>query len=124
MSKLDEQGYTHYKGEEIHKEKTEYILEEDLKKYLLLNYNITVNEANFIIKELKSYEKYPLYEANKKICKLISDGFDFKRENPNDKDIHINFINYKEDEIDNNIFKVVNQLEYEENHLRIPDGVI
>lgn len=124
MDLLKKNGYLHLKGEEIHKEKTDFILEEDLKKYLILNYNITVSEANTIIKELKRYEKYPLYEANKKICKLISDGFDFKRENPNDKDIHINLINYKDNEIDNNIFKVVNQLEFEENHIRIPDGVI
>lgn len=121
---ISEKGYTHYVGEEIHKEKTDFILDEDLKKFLLSNYDISTNEANIIIKELKTYEKLPIYEANKKIIFLISNGFDFKRENPMDKDIHINFILYDEKKINNNIFKVINQLEFEENHLRIPDGVI
>ena len=44
--------------------------------------------------------------------------------NPSDKDLHIYLINYDKDKIDNNTFKVINQIEYVENHLRIPDGVI
>ena len=124
MDLLSQKGYEHFLGDQIHKEKSDYILEEDLKKYLLTNYPISINEANSIIKDIKSYEKYPLYDANKKFCYLLSNGFDFKRENPNDKDIHINLINYNNSELDKNIFKVINQLEFEENHLRIPDGVI
>lgn len=124
MDLLTANGYNHFVGDELHKEKNEFILEEDLKKFLLLNYNISMNEANYIIKDIKSLEKYPIYEANKKFIKILSDGFDFKRENPNDKDIHINLINYSKNEIDKNNFKVVNQLEFEENHLRIPDGIV
>ena len=121
---IKDEGYIYFRGDDIHKEKNEFVLTEDLKKFLLTNYDISTNEANMIVKELLSYEKYPIYDANKKFHKLISDGFDFKRENPDDKDIHINLINYNSSEIDKNIFKVINQLEYEENHLRIPDCVI
>lgn len=124
MNLIEEKGYQHYIGDEIHKEKESFLLEEDLKKYLLNNYDISINEANQIIKDIKAIEKLPLYEANKKFSKLLSDGFDFKRENPNDKDLHIYLINYNKDKIDNNSFKVINQIEYLENHLRIPDGVI
>ena len=124
MDLLSGKGFEHFTGDQIHKIKEDFLLEEDLKKYLLNNYDITVNEANSIIKDLKTIEKLPLYEANKKISNLISNGFDFKRENPNDKDLHIYLINYNDDELEKNIFKVVNQLEFVENHLRIPDGVI
>ncbi len=124
MDLLVENEYAHYVGDEIHKEKTDFILEEDFKKFLILNYDISMNEANYIFKDIKSLEKFPIYEANKKFMKILSDGFDFKRENPNDKDIHINLINYNPEELDKNIFKVINQLEFEENHLRIPDGLI
>ncbi len=124
MNLLKDKGYNHFTGDQIHKEKESFLLEEDFKKYLLNNYEITMNEANQILMELKSIEKLPLYEANKKIMNLISNGFDFKRENPNDKDIHIYLINYNSDEIEKNIFKVINQLEFIENHLRIPDGII
>lgn len=124
MNLLEEKGYQHYIGDEIHKEKESFLLEEDLKKFLLNNYDISINEANQIIKDIKTIEKLPLYEANKKFSKLLSDGFDFKRENPSDKDLHIYLINYDKDKIDNNTFKVINQIEYVENHLRIPDGVI
>jgi len=124
MSLLQEKGYEHFTGNQIHKEKESFLLDEDLKKYLLNNYDISVSETNQIVKDLKSLEKLPLYEANKKISSLISNGFDFKRENPNEKDLHIYLINYNDNEIDKNIFKVINQLEFVENHLRIPDGVI
>ena len=124
MKLLENKGFTHYLGDEIHKEKESFLLEEDLKKFLLNNYDITISETNTIIKDLKTIEKLPLYEANKKICELISNGFDFKRENPDDKDLHIYLINYNQNEIDKNIFKVINQLEFVENHLRIPDGLI
>lgn len=124
MDLMEKQGYQHFLGNDIHKAKESFILEDDLKKYLLNNYDISVNEANIIVKELTSYEKLPIYEANKKICSLIANGFDFKRENPNDKDIHINLINYNSEEIHKNYFKIINQLEFIENHLRIPDGIV
>ena len=124
MTLLKSKGFNHFTGDQIHKEKESFLLEEDLKKFLLNNYDISVNESNQIIKDIKSIEKLPLYEANKKICGLISNGFDFKRENPDDKDIHIYLINYNKDELYKNSFKVINQLEFIENHLRIPDGII
>ncbi len=124
MNLLEEKGFEHLLGNQVHKEKENFLLDEDLKKYLLNNYDISVNEANMIIKDLKAIEKLPLYDANKKICDLISNGFDFKREKPNDKDLHIYLINYAPKEIEKNIFKVINQLEFVENHLRIPDGII
>ena len=124
MNLIEAKGFEHFTGDQIHKEKESFLLEEDLKKYLLNNYDISINEANMIVKELKALEKLPLYDANKKMCNLISNGFDFKRENPNDKDLHIYLINYSNNSIEKNIFKVINQLEFIENHLRIPDGVI
>lgn len=122
MSLLNENGFQHINGEEVHKEKDGFVLEEDLKKYLLLNYDISINEANMIIKDVKSIEKYSIYEGNKKFIKLLQDGFNFKRENPNDKDLHISLINY--DYLEKNTYKVINQLEFYENHTRIPDGII
>ena len=124
MNLLEEKGYEHYTGDQIHKEKDKFLLEEDFKKFLLNNYDITINEANQILKDFKALEKLPIYEANKKINDIIANGFDFKREDPNAKDIHIYLINYNEANQDKNIFKIINQLEFVENHLRIPDGVI
>jgi len=117
------EGYEHIVGGEIHKEKEEILLLDDLKNYLSNNYAISENEILNIIADLKAFMKLPLYEANKKISKMISDGYILKRENIEDKDLLINFIDY--DNIDNNIFKIINQLEIKGiENTRIPDGIV
>ena len=65
-----------------------------------------------------------IYEANKTVFKLISDGFIFNREDRTQKDLYIELIDFATPE--NNIFKAVNQFEIEgvNNQLRIPDGIV
>lgn len=117
------EGYEHIIGSDIHKEKEEILLLDDLKYYLSNNYAISENEISNIIADLKALVKLPLYEANKKICKIISDGYILKREKFEDKDLLINFIDYNNTE--NNIFKIINQLEIKGNeNTRIPDGIV
>lgn len=52
-------------------------------EYLMNRYqneNLTRNEASQIILQLKSYSSTDLYESNKAIMKMVSDGFILKRE--------------------------------------------
>ncbi|MCD6432843.1 MAG: type I restriction endonuclease subunit R, partial [Sulfurimonas sp.] len=49
-------------------------------------------------------------------------GFIFKREDATAKDIHVEFINYES--VDENIFRMVNQLEIVGYEKRIPDGIV
>src|SRR5690606_17537712 len=79
-------------------------------------------ELESITNELAFQSTSNLYESNKYICKLLADGFIFKRNNPQKKDLHIRYINC--DSVDNNTFKIVNQLEIQGSELRIPDLIL
>ncbi|MFT5906459.1 MAG: type I restriction enzyme R subunit, partial [Cryomorphaceae bacterium] len=113
---------------------------------------ITENEIESVLLKLESYSSADLYGSNKAIMKLVSDGFLLKREDHTQKDIYVQLIDYqslsqhrlpKEGEVetvtvqepetpygagaghaDNNIFKLVNQLEIEGTEKRIPDGIL
>lgn len=118
----------HCKGETIHKEMSDVLLRDDLREFLLNQYSndgITNNEIDTIIRQLELYPSSALYESNKAIMKLISDGFIFKREDRTQKDLFIQLIDYDRiDDGDKNIYKIVNQLEIQGFEKRIPDGIL
>ena len=122
---LEAEQIPHFNGESIHKEMSEVLLRDDLKQFLLNQYykdDITQNEIESIIRKLELYPESALYDSNKAIMKLVSDGFPLKREDRNKKDLFVHFIDYQN--IDNNDFKFVNQLEILGYEKRIPDGII
>ncbi|WP_323587483.1 type I restriction endonuclease subunit R [Aliarcobacter butzleri] len=122
---LGNQGITYQFGKEIVRNESEVLLQDDLKEYLKNRYkteNITDSEITGIVRKLQNYPASDLYDSNKSIMKLISDGFILKREKADDKDIYIEFINY--DDVNSNNFKIVNQLEIMGYEKRIPDGIL
>ena len=144
-----EEQYTYVLGSNIQRDETDVLLRDDLKTYLQNKYsgeNISENEINSIIRQLEQYPASALYESNKKIIKLISDGFVLKREDRSKKDLFIQLIDYSElgefitpkkeflstiiaepetkYRTNKNIFKIVNQLEIVGTHKRIPDAII
>src|SRR5664280_2286190 len=144
---LGNESYPHFHGDSITRAVDEVLIEADLLHYLLTKYEcnqLTVTEAKSIVLQLKTLPSSDLYESNKKILRWLSDGFILKREDRNQKDIHIELIDYNgldsqlsspnldtivaEPEAkyahDYNIYKFVNQLEIVGNEKRIPDGII
>ncbi|MCT7546676.1 HsdR family type I site-specific deoxyribonuclease [Aliarcobacter cryaerophilus] len=122
---LENQGITYIFGKDIQRNQSEVLLEDDLKEYLKNRYkneNIRESEIAGIVRKLQNYPASDLYDSNKAIMKLISDGFILKREKADDKDIYIEFINY--DDVNSNNFKIVNQLEIMGYEKRIPDGIL
>ncbi len=122
---LEDERYTYVSGKTILRDESEVLIKDDLKDFLLNNYSldgITVNEVNSIIRNLETYPSSDLYESNKAIAKLISDGFLLKREDRSKKDLYIQLLDYHNTQ--NNIYKIVNQLEIVGYHKRIPDGII
>ena len=103
-------------------------------------------EIESVIKQLEAYSAADLYESNKAIMKLVSDGFLLKREDHTQKDLYIQLIDYSglvafreptPDQVPsivaedaatygsgNNLFKIVNQLEITGHEKRIPDGIL
>ena len=126
MELFKEQGYIYLNGSQIHRERTEVLLIDDLKQYLYNRYaadGITPSEVDGIALMLRNISG-TLYEANKAVYKLLCDGFILNREDRTQKDLYIELIDF--DNAENNIFKVVNQFEigYGNNERRIPDGIV
>ncbi len=126
MELFRDQNYTYLNGEQIHRERTEVLLVEDIKQFLYNRYakdDITTSEIDGIILTLRNVSG-TIYEANKAIYKMLCDGFILNREDRTQKDLYIELIDF--DTPENNIFKVVNQFEIEgiNNQLRIPDGIV
>ncbi|MEG0547114.1 MAG: type I restriction endonuclease subunit R [Oscillospiraceae bacterium] len=126
MELFRDQDYTYLNGEQIHRERTEVLLVEDIKQFLYNRYSkdgITTSEIDGIILMLRNVSG-TIYEANKAIYKMLCDGFILNREDRTQKDLYIALIDF--DTPENNIFKVVNQFEIEgiNNQLRIPDGIV
>lgn len=126
MQLFQDEGYIYVQGDQLHRERSEVLLVEDIKKYLLNKYSkegITATEIENIILKLRSISG-TLYEADKAVYKLLSDGFILNREDRTQKDLFINLIDF--DEPDYNILKIVNQFEIQgvNNQIRIPDAIV
>lgn len=126
MELFQDENYTYINGEQIHRERTEVLLKDDLRSFLMDKYKslgITNSEIDSIILKLCNVSG-TIYEANKSIFKMICDGFIFTREDRTQKDLFIELIDFKEPS--NNIFKIVNQFEIEgvSGQVRIPDGIV
>lgn len=126
MELFQDEGYLYLNGEQIHRERSEVLLTDDLRQYLLNRYaedGLTTTEVDGILLRLKSISG-TIYEANKAFCKLLCDGFILNREDRSQKDLYIQLVDY--DHPENNVFKIVNQFEIEGvgSQLRIPDGIV
>jgi len=126
MELLQDENYIHLTGEQIHRERTEVLLIDDLRDFLMSKYakeDITKSEVESIILSLRNISG-TIYEANKTALKMICDGFIFNREDRSKKDIYIELIDFNDSK--NNNFKVVNQFEIEGvgSQRRIPDSIV
>lgn len=122
---LGEHGYPHVHGGTIERSPDEVLIEDDFRGFLKASYaadKITDEEITGIIRRLKTFPASDLYDTNKKIMKMVQDGFTLKREDRNLKDLHIHLLDYID--TSNNIFKIVNQLEITGYEKRIPDGIV
>ncbi|HBY21578.1 MAG: type I restriction endonuclease [Clostridiales bacterium GWE2_32_10] len=122
---FQDEDYPHKNGMYIHKEISDVLLRDDIKAFLLNRYaadDITVKEIESIIRQMEVLPSSALYDSNKTIIKMISDGFVFKREDRSKKDLFIQLLDFEI--IKNNLFKIVNQLEIQGYEKRIPDGIV
>ena len=124
------EGYTQQTGSDIHREKSDVLLEDLLRTFLRHRYAadfLSESEIASIIAHLRNISGSD-YEANKATLDLIVNGFTFRREEKNadgsaKKDLFIQLIDFAEPE--RNFFEIVNQVEIQgREQLRIPDGIV
>ena len=80
---LGVEGYPHVLGEAIERQPQEVLIKADIRTFLAKQYaadHITPQEIEAVIKQLEAYSAADLYESNKAIMKLVSDGFLLMRE--------------------------------------------
>jgi type I restriction enzyme R subunit len=103
----------------------EVLIKEDFIAFLKKKYaseKLTDDKVESIIRKLESFPASDIYDSNKVIMKIISDGFALKREDRSKKDCWIYLIDFEKPT--ENDFKIVNQLEIFGFEKRIPDGIL
>ena len=94
MELFKDEGYTYVSGDQIHRERTEVLLTDDLKQYLYNRYakdGITPSEVDSVILMLRNISG-TIYEANKAVFKLLCDGFILNREDRTQKTSILNLL--------------------------------
>lgn len=122
---FEKSNFKRVNGENLKKNDEEFILFKDLRDYLKKKYrNLKITEKEILTTfiKLKSFDKNDIYNSSKKFYNLLIDGFSIKRENKDKKDIYINLIDFKN--INENNFKIINQIRFNDYHLRKPDAVV
>jgi type I restriction enzyme R subunit len=122
---LAAEGYPHTLGEALDRNLDDVLIKSDLRHFLATRYKadlITEYEIESIIHKLEYLPASDLYDTNKAIMKLVADGFTLKREDYTQKDLYIQLIDYEA--LNNNRFRIVNQMEIQGFELRIPDGIL
>ncbi len=146
---LGERGYPHSAGAALTRQPSEVLLKDDLASYLAVRYKsdgITDGEIAAVISKLDKLSSADLYGSNRAIHKMVADGFLLKREDPNQKDLYIQLLDYSDlpeqrqpsaDELQTviaddsgsfraakNRYRLVNQMEIEGRGKRIPDAIL
>ncbi len=144
---LEQEGYPHTLGAELIRNPEDVIIKEDFEKYLSNKYRtegISKIEIDMLFNELNRLPASDLYESNKKVMNLLSNGYTLKRDDRSKKDILIELIDYsglEEQNIeptiknivsdikvkygsDQNVYRFVTQLKINIQHERIPDGIL
>ncbi|WP_058368803.1 type I restriction endonuclease subunit R [Psychrobacter sp. ENNN9_III] len=122
---LAAEGYPHTLGETLDRNPDDVLIKSDLRQFLASRYQadlITEYEIESIIHKLEYLPASDLYDTNKAIMKWVADGFLLKREDHTQKDLYIQLIDYEA--LDNNRYRIVNQMEIQGFETRIPDGIL
>lgn len=115
-------GYEHVKGETIQRDRREVILFDDLQTYLRRKYpDITDGEVRTAAFMFRVSDRGD-YVSNRETLHRIREGYSIKREDKKTT-LWINLLDFQHPE--NNIFKIVNQLEIQGPTItRRPDAIV
>ena len=127
IDKFKAEGYDYVSGDNLHRELTDVLIEEDLSAFLAAKYTpqgITQSEIDSIIRNLRYAAATPVYSANRAMFTKMVEGETFVREDRSAKDFHLRLIDF--DEADNkNIVKIVNQMTVKgPKATRRPDAIV
>lgn len=120
-----QQGYEYSCGYDLHRTNEEVILVDDFKDYLSKRYsslNLQEAEIDFILHNLLSSRGTSLYSTMKETLTTLRNGIMLDRSAYGLNNEYIGYFDY--DDSENNVYRVVNQLEVKDLSTRRPDVVI
>ena len=120
---LENCGWKYQCGYDIHREKDDIILLDDFQEYLSRKYGyFSEDELHTLISYITSYSNQSLYRSMKETYKILTRGYTLHRDDGTDQ--FIDFFDFGRDAETINVFRAVNQFEFEEYHNRRPDIVL
>ncbi len=127
IDKFIAEGYDYVSGDDLHRELTDVLIEEDLSAFLAVKYapqGITGSEISSIIRSLRYASALPVYSANRSMFHRMVEGENFVREDRSAKDFYLRLIDFDETE-NKNIVKIVNQMTVKgPKATRRPDAIV
>ena len=127
IDKFISEGYEHVSGDDLHRELTDVLIEEDLSAFLAAKYapqGITGSEISSIIRSLRYASALPVYSANRSMFLRMVEGETFVREDRSAKDFHLRLLDFDTDD-NKNIVKIVNQMTVKgPKATRRPDAIV
>lgn len=127
IDKFIAEGYAYVSGDNLHRELTDVLIEEDLSAFLAAKYapnGITASEIASIIRTLRYASASPVYSANRAMFLRMVEGETFVREDRAAKDFHLRLIDF-DVENNRNIIKIVNQMTIKgPKATRRPDAIV
>ena len=127
IDKFKAEGYDYVSGDNLHRELTDVLIEEDLTAFLAAKYapqGITSSEISSIVRSLRYASALPVYSANRSMFLRMVEGETFVREDRSAKDFHLRLLDF--DTVDNkSIVKIVNQMTVKgPKATRRPDAIV
>ncbi len=122
---FEKQSYKYECGYDIHRTNEDILLSSDFKEYLNSRYSslsLKGDEVEYLIHNLLFARGTSLYSTMKLTLSQLRSGVNLDRSRYHLKQEHIDYFDF--DNVQNNIFKVVNQLEVKGSTIRRPDVVI
>ena len=114
-------GWTYECGYDIHREKSDIILKNDFAEYLKRKYGaFSNNEIMTLIQNITNSHNHSLYRLMKDTYIKLIKGYELNRDDGSK--LFIEYFDFEN--IDYNIFKVVNQFEFSEYKDRRPDIIV
>ena len=110
VDKLAENGFDYVSGDDIDRDLRDVLIRADLFAYLQSRYpELADAERTRFLKTLDNYSagESALYDSNRNIMRLISDGIVFRRDNPENKDVFICLIDYDAPDKSDKALKIV-----------------
>ena len=123
---LQNAGWDYTFGENLHRQITDPILEDDLREFLNKQYahlGFSDDDCNAAIAHIRNIGGDNDYDALRNTYFLYRNGYDYAFMDADKQPFHLDYIDF--DHPENNIFRVVNQFEMKQgNQTRIPDVLL